>query len=853
MILRNPQFLFFLILLPALLLMWRLRRGRISGVALALRLLAVTLVVTALADPVLGRPLQSRGMLVVLVDQSDSLGETGKAALRDQAAALARGQTEQAQPVKLIYFGANTVVAAEGAAGEQAPPIDQVEQVRADHTDIAGALRAARGLIGSNGGRVVLLSDGAQTRGDALAEARALGVPVDTGAYQAPEQPEIWIAGMELPRTLREGEEHTITILVGSTQAAEAQLMLVADTEQIAAQQVDLSPGENRFTYRSRAGQPGILSLYATLAGQPDTYERNNSAAATALVAPQPKVLLVESSAGTAAPLRAALRPAGVAADVIDAESLPAQLSELEGYEGVVLVDVPAGNLTLDQMAALREFVRSEGRGLVVTGGRSSFTLGGYKDTPLEEALPVTMTPRPRPERAAVTMLLIIDQSASMGPEVPTGKFAMAKESAILATEALREEDRIGVLAFDTGQQWAVEFQTLGTGLSLAEIQERIARIPLGGGTDIYGALNIGLTELSSQPGDVRHAVLLTDGRSFSTTRDPYRSLVEQARALNITLSAIAIGEDSDTDLLRDLAQWGAGRYYFAADPEDIPRLTLQESEIARTEPQVEGDFRADLVAPHPLLRDFTPNQIPRLAGYVATTVKPEAELVLRSPEEDPVLAVWQYGLGRAVAWTPSVETPWAEAWSNWPEYGKFWAQLIRYTLPEPDSGPLQVHITPHDDVVTISADSFAPSGEPLDLADTEATVTLPDGNTQRVPLRQTAPGHYAADVTLPTDGPYAVDVRQRKGTQVRTAGTGYVQPYPAEYLPTRDGAALLAQISAATGGTLLSGPAGPVGPGDAPAGDEHSLWPWLLLIAALLWPAEIAVRRGWLMLLGRR
>src|SRR5690606_5308213 len=150
----------------------------------------------------------------------------------------------------------------------------------------------------------------------------------------------------------------------------------------------------------------------------------------------------------------------------------------------------------------------------------SSFTLGAYRDTPLEEVLPVAMDPRPRPERAQVSLLLIIDQSASMGPETGSSKFNMAKEAAILATDSLREEDQIGVLAFDVSQQWVVEFQTVGSGLSIAEIQGRIGSIGLGGGTDIYGALEVGLPELAAQPGQVRHAVLLTDGRSFTDERD---------------------------------------------------------------------------------------------------------------------------------------------------------------------------------------------------------------------------------------------------------------------------------------------------------------------------------------------
>ncbi len=146
-------------------------------------------------------------------------------------------------------------------------------------------------------------------------------------------------------------------------------------------------------------------------------------------------------------------------------------------------------------------------------------------------------------------------------------KFDMAREAAILATEALNEEDRVGVLAFDDTQQWAVEFQTLGAGLDLATIQERISAIPIGGGTDIRAALRVGLPELAAQPGNVRHAVLLTDGRSFEGGRAPYRELIDEARAQNITLSAIAIGGDSDTELLQNLAQWGAGRYHFAATP----------------------------------------------------------------------------------------------------------------------------------------------------------------------------------------------------------------------------------------------------------------------------------------------
>lgn len=833
MIMRQPLFLLLLLLLPALALVWRWRGARVSGAVLALRLVIAGLLVLALANPVLGQPAPAPGALAILLDQSDSLGDVGKAALRAQAEALAR---EHGADAHILPFGA-------------APQADPANPLRADGTDIAAALAAARGLL-NGGGRVVLLSDGAQTRGDALGAASALGVPVDTLAYAPTAPPELWVASVEAPATLRVGEEFSITVVVGSSGAASAQLELFEGERQLATQDVALEPGANRFTYQDRAGTAGVARFRALVNGQPDTFAQNNSGAATALIAPQPRVLLLESQTGSGGTqLSRALRNAGVLAEVLPAGDLPAQLSALDPFEGIVLLDVPAGDFTLDQMATLREFVRSEGRGLVVAGGRASFTLGAYKDTPLEEALPVSMDPPPRPERPPVTLLLILDHSLSMGTSSGISKLDMAKESALLATDSLRQDDRIGVLAFDDTQEWAVEFQVLGTGLSLGQIQEQIGAIRLGGGTDICAALDRGLSALEQQPGSVRHAVIMTDGQSFRNDRcGPYQALIDRARAADITLSSIAIGDDADTELLQNLARWGAGRYHFAAQPSDIPRLTLIESQIASAEPQIEGEFRAQLQAPHPLLRDFTPNQIPRLEGYVGTTIKPGAELVLESPENDPVLATWQYGLGRAVAWTPSANAPWATDWPSWPDYGRFWAQIVRYTLPEPDTGPLQVRATPHGDAVTLAVDALAPSGEPIDLADTAATITLPDGSARRIALRQTAPGHYVEELTLPGEGPYAIAVTQQKDGTTRTAATGYVQPPPAEYTPAQGGAELLAQISAATGGTVLNGPNGaPAAPAPASAPAPRELWPWLLVTAAILWPLEIAMRRGWL------
>jgi len=579
-----------------------------------------------------------------------------------------------------------------------------------------------------------------------------------------------------------------------------------------------------------------------------DTFGANNRAAAVVQVNPPPQVLLVAASDDEAALLGDALRRQGVETRRVQPAEMPARLVDLAAYDGVVLVDVPAAALSLDQMASVRELVRSEGRGLVAIGGRNSFTLGAYKDTPLEEALPVTMEPPPRPQRTEIALLLIVDRSASMTAAVGVSKFDMAKEAAILATESLKPEDRIGVLAFDTGHLWVVPFQQVGEGASLAAIQQAILDLPSGGGTDIELALSEGLPALARQPTSVRHAVLLTDGRSFTNNMANYERLVQTARDQQITLSTIAIGEDADTSLLDQLARWGAGRYYFADRPEDIPRLTLLESEIARSAPVVEGAVQPALDRPHPIVRDFAPAELPDLAGYVATTARPAADVVLRSPEDDPLLAAWQYGLGRAVAWTPTAGAPWAAAWTRWDGFERFWAQTVRYTLPEPDSGPLQVRIEARPGGARLVVDALQPGGAPLDLATVNARVTLPGGEQRAFDVPQTAPGRYTQDLVLPAPGAYLVSVAlvHEGGRQQREVG--FVQPVAPEYRQQGDpaeGRALLEAIAAATGGAVLAdlGQAGTPATGalDAPEG----LWPWLLGLALGLWVLEIAVRRG--------
>ncbi len=838
MIWQSAHMFWLLLALPAFALIWRRAGSRLPGPILGLRLLIVALLIAALADPIWlqeGQP--TAGPLIVLYDQSDSLTPAGQAAMRTEAEAIAAAAGPE---TRLLAFGAQVI-----AGSDRLPD--------GAGSDLAAALRMARQLLPA-GGRVILISDGHHTGGEVLAEAQRAaqaGIQIDARYIAPPMTPEVAVTRLDAPIWLRSNETFAMAITtmyrpVNSDEPLAARLRVWADEQLLGEESIFIPAGVYQFEVEHTTSQPGILRLRTeiTPTGN-DTFPANNTAVATVLVTPPPRILLIEGYRDGGAVLSETLRQAGIAVDRRPPVDLSANLDRLAVYDGIILVDVSASQFSFEQMAALRELVRSEGKGLIVLGGNQSFTLGGYHETPLAEALPVLMTPPPRPQRAPISLLLIIDRSASMSATFGISKFDMAKEAAILALTTLQPTDRIGVLAFDTDTLWIVPFQEVGEGATIAELQQRIATMALGGGTNIERALAVGLPMLAVEPERGRHAVLLTDGRSYSNNYPRYQQLVETARAAQITLSTIAIGSDADTELLAQLAQWGNGRYYFAPNAADLPRITLQESEIASAELTIEQPTPVLLNQPHPSVRGLDPGTFPSLDGYIALRPRAEATVVLKSPADDPLLAVWQYGLGRSVAWMTSAAAPWARAWPGWPDYDRFWSQLVRYTLPTPDSGPLQVRLETDARQTRLVVEAQTAGGRPVDLAQVSARITLPDGSDQSFSLMQTAPGHYERELTLGIVGPYQIDVSLFAGGQTLQRSIGYVVPPPAEYALTdpAQGAALMQQIAALTGGTLEL--ILPEASSPSPTPIATGLWPLLVGLALVLWLIEIAVRRN--------
>jgi hypothetical protein len=315
--------------------------------------------------------------------------------------------------------------------------------------------------------------------------------------------------------------------------------------------------------------------------------------------------------------------------------------------------------------------------------------------------------------------------------------------------------------------------------------------------------------------------------------------------AEGITLSIVAAGGGS-AEYLRQLAEAGGGQYYPAPTMQNVPQIFLKETIRAVGSYIIEEPFYPLPAGTTPVLQGLDPMTLPPLLGHNGTTPKATAQVALVSPKGDPVLAQWQYGLGRAVAWTSDLKGQWATDWVGWERFNTFAAQLVGWTLPELAGEQMQVSAQLDGAEVRLTVDAFDEQGRPRDLLQTQANLIGPDLSSQTVELEQTAAGRYQGGAQVGEPGTYLVQVVQRDqaGEPVAQRTTGLAVPYSPEYKRVGQGGSLLNDLARTTGGSVLESTQAAFAPTQQPASRAYPLWPALLLMAALLFPLDVAARR---------
>lgn len=800
--------------------------------------------------------LNRRLSVVFLVDASDSVGAEGRDLAADFVADALRSMRPAGQregpldSAAVVVFGADAQIERAMTGLRDLQPFGA--QVRSGGTNVENAVRLGLSLLPNDTARrLVLLSDGLPTSGDAEAAARlarAANARLDVVALPSTTGPDAAIERLDVPQRASAGQVIPVQVVVRSSLAQRAQLTLFAGPDLVGQQDVNLLVGQNTFSIRVTAARAGLSAIRASLSVPQDGIPQNNTLSAAIVVGGPPRILLVAGAPGRGAadevaPLKAALRAAEIAFDETTAGAMPTEIQSLAEYQSLVLANVPARDLSQRAMFSIQSYVRDIGGGLVVIGGPNSYGVGGYFKTPLEETLPVEMQVRDPKRFPSIAMVIVMDKSGSMGAlENGAQKMRLAAEAAARAVELLNEDDEVTVIAFDT-----LPVDVIGpfNGRDRAAYIPRIVRIGVGGGgIYIKESLDEAARVLAPTTRLTKFVILLADG-SDSEHQPGARELVAQMRARNITLSVVAIGDGSDVPFLRDIARIGEGRFHLTNRAANLPNIFTEETALAQRSYIIEEPFFPKLGAASPILAGIS--AVPQLRGYVASTPKPSAQVILRASETDPLLATWQYGLGRAVAFTSDATTRWGQPWVNWAEYPRFWAQAIRWTILDRLDSGAQAKVTSRGDRAVIEADLPAARAAQANEARLRATLIDADGITQTVPMVQTAPGHFEVDAPLTLPGAYLVRVESldAAGEATLERAIPYARPYSAEYAPAAaSGQSALEAWASLGGGARLTMPAQAFELNVPAAAARTDLFPILMLFATLLLPFDVAARR---------
>ena len=720
------------------------------------------------------------------------------------------------------------------------------DELGTDETDLEAACRLARGLLPVEARRrIVVFSDGLESRGDVareLGELTRAGISAHAALLEHEQDPEVVAEARDpagrgagqvsLRGRVRRGLEprhqgHESVSTATSSRSRPRRSSCAWAATWSALDKLRLEEGFHEFECRVE-----------TAAGE-DTRLENNVARGVVRVTGRPKVLLVEREEREARYLEAALASEEIEVEVRPAAGVPAELNDLLNYDVVMLSDVPADQFQPGAMEAVKSYVREMGGGLVMLGGEQSFGLGGYYRTPIEDALPVKMPIKKNVEKPNLALVLVIDKSGSMSGS----KIELAKEAAIASAEVLKGNDRFGVVAFDGRAEWITPI-THSSESSV--ITSSIARLVAGGGTNIYPALQEAWQALRDEDAKLKHIILLSDGQ---TTGSGYDNLVNHVASDGITISTVGIGDGADERLLTMMATRAGGEYYFTNDFGSIPQIFTRETMRASKSMLVEVPFVPSVVGQTEALKGIGADDLPFLFGYVATQPKELATVALASDFGDPVLAVWSYGLGRAIAFTSDAKARWAGDWIAWDGFGKFWGQLVRSVMSTGAHRELRprTRVDVEQGIARVTIDVRDRIGAYRDDVKPEVSLLRDaDGEPLELEMAHLGPGLYRASFPIEEYGEFyrLLVVHKQAGDVVDLRAIGVTESYSPEFRTPVPDQELLRTLARETGGSFDPDAEGVWSFTDEPARTPRDTWWWWLVAAALLLPVDIASRR---------
>ncbi len=715
------------------------------------RILALLLIVLTLADPQI-RQLK-RGMdLWVLIDRSESALAIVEQNFEEWKRLLTRSKPTRYDNLKFVNFAGEVV--------EQTGEETMKYAGSPDYTRTRLALESTMALLEPDRhARILMFTDGYGTEplGDLAHKMAEEGVPLDYRMLRAEEETDYQVVSVKTPTRKRLGEPFLVEIVVRGSEDRPVDLLISRDGGEPIKNTIEIANGQGTLQFATRIGSPGAHKYRVELPVD-DAYHGNNDFESWIEITAGPRVVLV--SKYTDDPVAKILGAQGFEVEVVS-EPSKLQIGQLTGAKVLILNNVPAYEIPQNFLTAVDFFVRNQGGGLMMAGGKHSFGSGGYFESAIDDLLPVSMELKAEHRKLAVAMGIVMDRSGSMSMTVPGGqtKMDLANEGSARAVSLLSDFDQVTVFAVDSSAHEEVPLMMVGK--NRKDIISRIRRIgSMGGGIFVYTGMEACWKSLKKADVGQRHIILFSDAQD-SEQPGQYRQLVqEMVDKGSATVSVIGLGTPADVDakLLEDIATRGQGRMFFTEDATTIPNIFAQETVTVARSLFVEDAVATDTTGQWLEISRNNFEWLPKVDGYNLSYARPEASVALVSQDEytAPMVAFVQRGIGRTAAVSFPLGGEFSAATREWPKIGDFVQTMTRWLMGE--TLPPGIGIRTNLDGTEFTLDLLHDDSwterlaEPPRIFLAQEKASLIDGkftNVREITWRRLAPGHFRATSQL--------------------------------------------------------------------------------------------------------
>ncbi len=895
----RPEFLWLLLLLPVF---WALSFRSLASLghlrrllAIGLRTLVAALFICALAEIQLQR-ISDKVTVIYLLDQSESIPHAKRELMRDYVVQQVQSHRDARREDRagVIVFGREAAI--------EVPPFDddvpdtgsfETLLERRDATNLESALKLAQAAFPEDTAkRIVIVTDGNENIGNAASVAPTLasnGIGIDVVPVRLSTRAEVAVEKITIPADVRRGTPFEVRTVLnnfmeptadGPTKTVRGRLRLTRSLggreELIGEDPVELPPGKTVLGFRHSIDKPAIYTYQAVFVPddpRDDLMPQNNQASAFTYVRGKGRVLLIEDSdqRGEFDYLVERLRLMNLEIDVQASNQLFNSLHELQGYDCVILANVPrssgddANSVTSfrdDQISMLVRNTQQMGAGLIMLGGPSSFGAGGWANTELEVAMPVDFQIKNAEIQAVGALVLMMHAS-----ELAEGNH-WQKVVAREAIQALGPMDYCGLIHWDNfGQNtwlWGGRQGLIRTSGQRKQMLALLGRMSPGDMPDFEPAMKMSLAAFNSVPAAVKHMIVISDG----DPAPPFAATVNLFVQAGVKITTVAVGTHgpAGSTPLQSLASTTGGQYYVVKDPKVLPRIYQRKARrVARPLVKDLDNVAPRVVYPHEMLAGIE-GPLPPIKGMVLTTVKdnPLVEVAIRSPiptesRNSTVVAAWTYGLGRTAVVTTDAGHRWASAWTEWENYDKFYSQLVRWAMrPSSDRGKYTVATDVRDGKVRVVITALDEHDEFRNFLEMTGSAVGPDLTPLDFQIRQLASGRYVGEFAADRAGSYLLTIVPHPGEAPLLSGVNV--PYSAEFRDRDTNVGLLQNLvslrpAGGEPGVLADADLDPANLDqllilnpfreDLPkAVSIRDIWPLLLLLSACVFLADVFVRR---------